>query len=324
MSANTRITITVEPITATFLHVEPEGPARWRAAPWRGLVRWWFRALAGAALDRQAVWERERALFGSADAPSPVAFRVFPLDGGAAEQRVRMNPSGTSQERRYTATRSAIVPAARSGTRVVLAPSGSPSSEASCLEQAYAAFWVACHFGGVGQRSRRGAGSVRMSAVEGIDAPAPIRAGAPADLAAGLARGLAQARRRLGLETLRSLAGPEPEFPILHPACATAWVVEGRGAPSELAVRERLMDVRRGLPGHRSRGLEPEFGFAERRARLASPVWVRVAHVDEQRTLFVITLLRHTAARGARWGSVEEFVRALGTPTPVKLGGAGA
>jgi CRISPR/Cas system CMR-associated protein Cmr1 (group 7 of RAMP superfamily) len=50
-----RIEMAIETVTPTFLHVEPEGEARWRAAPFRGLARWWFRAIAGAACAARGV-----------------------------------------------------------------------------------------------------------------------------------------------------------------------------------------------------------------------------------------------------------------------------
>lgn len=315
-----RIMIDIEPVTATFLHVEPEGPARWRAAPFRGLARWWFRALAGAALDRTDIFRHERELFGSADHPSPVALRAFPMAAAVAAP-ARINPSSQAGPR-YGAMRSAILPASSgegAGVSLMLLPASPAGPGPAFLEQVYASLWAACHFGGVGQRSRRGGGSLRFRRVQGIETPGPAHADIAGNLATALERGLAEARRRLRLGTLRRLDRAEPEFPVLHPACAKAWVVEGPGATSELAVRQRLMDSRRGLPGHRPDAREPEFGFAGR-DRLASPVWVRVAAFDQQRTLFVVTLFRHAAARGARWENVETLVGRLGRPVEVNLG----
>ena len=57
-----KISIEVEAVTATFLHVEPQGEARWRAAPFRGLARWWYRAVVGAAFSPEIVRKKEESL----------------------------------------------------------------------------------------------------------------------------------------------------------------------------------------------------------------------------------------------------------------------
>ncbi|HWP34528.1 MAG TPA: type III-B CRISPR module RAMP protein Cmr1 [Thermodesulfobacteriota bacterium] len=316
-----RILLTLEPVTAAFVHVEPEGDARWRAAPFRGLARWWFRAMVAAAVGPDEVRTREERLFGSAATPSAVIVRV--RDCVNTTRQFRINPTRRSNDadrtKRYTATRSALVPvgARVEGARVEieLCPpnAGAPSEP---VRQAYAALWVALHFGGVGQRARRGAGSLRMRAVRGVDELLPIEVADAGSYAAALSNGLREARRMLGVPQLRSL-GRETEFPVFHPECASVWVVSGRGLTDETEVRAYLMDVRRELPSHAQSGhQEPEFGFAGR-TRLASPVWIRVADFNRERTLFVVTLFRHRR-RGVsirpRWSNVEEeFVSRLGT-----------
>jgi CRISPR type III-B/RAMP module RAMP protein Cmr1 len=314
-----RILVTVQPVTATFLHSEPEAEARWRAAPFRGLTRWWFRALVGAAFDEREVREREVALFGSAESPSPVVMRV--RSGAGNSQQFLINPSGRSGDKRYSAKRSALAPAG-AGVDLELRPAGR-GVHPDILRQAYAALWAAAHFGGFGQRSRRGAGSLRMVRVQGVERPVPVIEGDADRYAAALAEGLRAAREALGAMRLRSL-GPEASFPTLHPKCASVWVVGGPGMTSETDVRRHVMDVRRGLPSHSGPGREAEFGFAGM-DRLASPVWIRVADFDPDRALFVVTLLRHRPERVAqpRWENVEAFVRALGAEgVPVDLGGA--
>jgi CRISPR type III-B/RAMP module RAMP protein Cmr1 len=314
-----RITVELEAITATFLHLEPRGEARWRAAPFRGLARWWFRAVVGAAWTLGEVRQREAALFGSAESPSPVVVRIIP--GRGSPVRARVNPSGRPEDRgnnRYTFEAGALGAGARA--TLELLPASPGPAVAATLSQAYAALWVALHFGGVGQRSRRGAGSLRMVGVSPGNGPQPVQKRGARDHAEQLASGLARARAALGAGSLVAPGGV-PDFPVLHPDWSEAWVVEGPGARGETEVRGRLMDARRGVPSHRTGAREPEFGYAGRDGRLASPVWVRVAEFTPERTTFVVTLLRHGGARRANWGNVTTLLEKLGsTRIPVELG----
>jgi CRISPR type III-B/RAMP module RAMP protein Cmr1 len=309
-----RIRVTLEPVTAAFVHIEPEGEACWRAAPFRGLIRWWFRAVVGAATSKEELRQREARIFGTAESASSVAIRI--RQRGMHSGSFAINPSNATDPR-YTATRKALVPR-NAKVELEIAPTDLRGSF-EAVREAYAALWVASHFGGIGQRSRRGAGSLRLVAVTGIDQLGPITATDHQEYAKALSAGLRVARRLANASNLRS-GGPESGFPVLHPDCAAVWVVRGPGHGDETEVRRYLMDIRRGLPTHRSRPVEPEFGLAGRR-RLASPVWVRVADFNRQRTLFVVTLFRHRPREvpAPDWRNVEEFVTRLGDRVEVDL-----
>lgn len=298
-----RIEIDLEAVTATFLHVEPDGAAAWRAAPFRGLARWWFRAVKGAALggDSAALRKEEEGTFGTATSPSPVVFRILHAKGD--QEGFPLNPGAGSRGRQ--AWTKALRPGASATLEIALTPW---SEDPERLRQAYAAVWLALHLGGVGQRARRGGGSLKIAELriaEVADAealPRPVRATELDAHARELAAGIEAAQRILG--TPRRIASPS--FPILHPE--HSWVAVSKGpAGDESAVRTHLMGRRRTAPGHRGGAKEIEFGGI--RPRLSSPTWVRIAPGN----LFVSTVFRYETPSGpASWSNAEAFVRSLG------------
>jgi CRISPR-associated protein Cmr1 len=297
-----RIEIDLEAVTATFLHVEPDGPAVWRAAPFRGIARWWFRAVRGAALggDTTTLRKDEEATFGTASSPSPVVFRV--LNGRGELYQAPLNPGANSPGRE--APKKALRPGATATLELVPAPW---CSETDRLRQAYAAVWIALHLGGVGQRARRGAGSLRMVGVRTTDVPGedllprPIQTTDLDGHARELAEGVKAVQAILGAPVTLS----EPAYPMLHPGHSCVTVSKGISG-DEKTVRARLMNQRRAAPGHRGRARETEFGGIG--PRLSSPTWVRVAPGG----LFVTTIFRYRAPGAANWSNAEAFVRSLG------------
>lgn len=304
------IRLDVETLTATLLHVEPEGEARWRAAPFPGLARWWFRALVGASIPLDEVHQREAEIFGTAEEPSAVTFRIFPdTSSRMAPRKFDVNPGS-----QRNAMRSAIPPGSKATMEI--APVNDTSDAEAAVRQTYAALWAALYFGGVGQRSRRGAGRLKISHAQGLVAPKPVPVSSPTDYARGLEQGVREVRALLGVSVFRPL-DHEAEFLLMHPNCASAWVVglswprdNGTSVHAEARVRVAIMAARRNLDSHKARRTERECGSIT--GRLSSPTWVRVASIVEDSALLVVTLLRHRGAgTSTNWGNVEAYVRAM-------------
>jgi CRISPR type III-B/RAMP module RAMP protein Cmr1 len=318
-----KIKLNLETLTATFIHVEPEGEARWRAAPFRGVARWWFRALVGASVPPDEVRRREARVFGTAEDPSSVVFRVFPdvsaLTGGS---KFDVNPGSKRSAMRYA------IPPKHKAVLEIVPTEGGDGGQARARE-AYASLWVALHLGGVGQRSRRGAGSLMITDVQGIEAPTRVGDSAPGGYKQQLEQGLRDARRILGVSTLRRLES-EAEFPVLHKDCASTWVLRlslgdggaGKQTNTDGRVRLAIMEARRTLPSHEAGKAEREFGSVHP-SRLSSPTWVRVANISGGSALLVVTMLQHRGAgTGVNWKNVEAFVKAMDPKAQnVDLGG---
>ncbi|MCS7062140.1 MAG: type III-B CRISPR module RAMP protein Cmr1, partial [Anaerolineae bacterium] len=228
MSEPLSLTVTLETVTPLFL-----GGANPRAAPelrppsFRGVMRYWLRALVGAA-GEQAMREQENRLFGVVGdqaSAGAVSLRLS-LPTHLPKQtysRLSDKRMGTgylwfaARGTRNEPERHAIMPTTFSLT--LLTPrSKQPERD---LEQIAAVLWLLTRLGGVGARSRRFAGGVQVADVQsphtpdGLIARLPIRANSPKELADEIAQGIQTARRLFGLQ---KLATPAPsQFDVLHP-----------------------------------------------------------------------------------------------------------
>jgi CRISPR-associated protein Cmr1 len=299
-----RISVNLETVTAAFLHVEPDGEARWRAAPFRGIARWWFRAIVGAAFPPEEVREQEAELFGTTEMPSKIIVRVLDFSQPSTSSQMSVNPGGG----KHDALRYALLPGSKA--RLELIPAAHCSHPQEALDKVYACLWTALHLGGIGQRSRRGAGSLRTILQTGHDGLLrPATASDPFLYAKELSEGLHEVRRILNADRVRVKCSPE--YPLLHPSCAQIRVVSGPWGGSEESVRAGIMTIRRNhhrQPYISNQG-EHEFG-AVRDGRLSSPLWVRVAEISDDHSLIVITLMKHKGAdaKQAQWKYVEDFM----------------
>jgi len=168
----------------------------------RGAMRFWFRALAGMALgpDLAKLAEAEARVFGDSEKSSaghdgrwssPVALRLPSPPAAVDESRpdwlgddpdhsrwiVYLLGQGLGDVRgvaRHSGRRPVTKPHVRHGTRFDLqmrfAGSERASEEVAAL--AVAALWLTCAYGGVGARTRRGFGGLRITGAAG-DLPEP-------------------------------------------------------------------------------------------------------------------------------------------------------
>lgn len=297
-----KIDLDIEAVTAVFNHVTPDGGAVWRAAPFRGAARWWVRALLGGSGDEGAVRERESAIFGTAEEPSKIVVRVFP--NGTLNKKYDVNPGSN---------KSAQKDALPQGSRARLSLSVSPyGGGLETLSEAYGSMWLALHLGGIGGRSRRGAGSLRVLSCSPPGAsPQPITATTADRYARDLEAGIAEIRRAFRLEGYRL---QQAGFPVLHPNHCRIVVAQTRWTGDETAVRRSLMTQRRNVSSHLNRAPEPQFGSIK--PRLSSPLIVRVAAIDKNGAIIVMSLFRHAgAALGGtqpNWKAADELIDSIG------------
>jgi len=295
-------------VTPAFLGgAEPNQRAELRSASFKGLLRYWYRALDGEYRSTMAgqgpSWEQH--FFGSTETgQSPCLLRIRPWsEGDARWERSRyVRPLGSGagqggfqrgtgrqgengiQYLGYSLTlggndRKAIFPHGGSfGLRALLRP-GWDSAE---VRRAWtAALWLLVHIGGVGTRSRRGLGSLRIEAWDGWDEPPelplPCKAATPDEW---------QNRMNQGLRMLRSWFPVEStdEHTALTSACR--YVILNTGYETwEEALDEaglRFQRFRRGhpLPERSGFGL-PLTGFnLPGIKRLASPLFLRVVKLQ--------------------------------------------
>lgn len=192
-----RQTIDLEIVTPCFLG-GTKGTAEWRAASIRGHLRWWFRAVAGAAFrgDLDEVRDAEDLLFGSTERGSLLRIRTFNTPavtpGGehcalgqvlTAEQIAELwgdNNAATVRRLRLAQDGSRPVhylgfgpiignrldrPYLRPGSSVQIEIVWMRSVDESLRRLFDQALWAWLHLGGIGGRCRRGFGSLQQTPV---------------------------------------------------------------------------------------------------------------------------------------------------------------
>lgn len=284
------LSVRVETVTPMFLGgADPRGAPELRAASFRGVMRFWLRALLGAYLGNslKALGLAESAVFGSTDGASPTVVRVRGkpqyIDLEQRPGRVGYNYLYWSLFLQRTDKKlHCIAPGSIFEVSLSLR---SGIHQEQVLWQAGAALWLTIRLGGLGSRSRRTLGSLaaREEPAPGFDLPLPpfvSTASSPAALAAEL---------EASLSVLRSVErdnneGPSREFNVLHKDRCSIWVVSGsRPWPTWEAAAEEmgiaLRAFRQEMPLHERVALGlPLKGAPENLpSRYASPLILTIA-----------------------------------------------
>lgn len=256
--------------TALFMH-GTAGPhlVEVRPAAFRGAMRYWFRAVTGPFVALADLRRLEEELFGGAHGQQlTVRCRVRRMYKDISTKLRRPLPHKEQQPVEIAAIREG------SGFELQLwRVAGGAQWE--CAQHA---LWLALHLGAFGQRARRGAGSLSITASDSGLLPAlapPLELG---ELRGRLEAGIRAARGAfLALARDSGLAvSAEPErrgFPVLRRG---AVLVEALGAGSEEEQRQTLMLRLRDFKN-------PVFGLPLKldgrwvgKGRWASPLWVRL------------------------------------------------
>lgn len=238
-----RMTISFRVVSPLFLAgSEPRGAPELRPASFRGALRFWLRALLGASLDHQPLdrlldqlHQEEKKVFGDAgeDSGSPIVVRV-----AGAPPPGRFTPSSNPGVRYLFFSMGQRERDPRTGQTTTIwrecflpdnnfdlilqtrLPGSSPELELAFTRGA-AALWLLTHLGGLGARSRRGAGSLQATGEpSGWPDKLPalqVQATTPAQLTAELQAGLRRLRDATGLSLLQTMRAPSA-FDVLHPA----------------------------------------------------------------------------------------------------------
>lgn len=233
-----QIRLTLETVTPLFLGgADPRGEPELRPASFRGALRFWLRALLGARLgdtDLKALHQAETAVFGDASqgSGSPIIVRVAnppqpgrfpaPRDPGlryllfSVGQRERDRRTG----RTTTIWRDCFPPDSTFDLILQMRSPGQSQAQEMTFKRAAAALWLLVHLGGLGARSRRGAGNLQATGnpagwPEGLPALS-VQAKSPATLKSELERGLEYLRSATSLPANGRVRSPSA-FDVLHP-----------------------------------------------------------------------------------------------------------
>ncbi|MCG8349650.1 MAG: type III-B CRISPR module RAMP protein Cmr1 [Chloroflexales bacterium] len=235
------IQIELETVTPLFLSGADQEVTELRAPAFRGVLRYWLRALHGAtesSPERVAkVAAAERDVFGDTTRRSSLTLRVR----GQPKSKPPWDPSGAQhglqyllfsvRQRNLRPRSDDIRPSVSAGEsfELTLQQHGKAPDD-HALRQGLGALWLLCNLGGLGTRSRRGAGSLAVRNVtytanddaqaKQIQAlldqlpPLTTTATTPEELQSSLADGL---RRLWGDRPPAPSDNSVPSFDLLHP-----------------------------------------------------------------------------------------------------------
>lgn len=183
-SCGSRATFDVEFVTPCFLGGAAAGSAEWRAASIRGQLRWWYRAVSAnrCQSNMSKLRELETSVWGSSDRRSSVIVRTSRLPPSSVEHKAvsfQSHREGSGKEsisgqaylgygpvvyakegKQFQNSRSFIQPQTRADFSLIRTHGSFSEEERQALN-----CW-AC-FGGIGARSRRGWGSLKVTTSEG-------------------------------------------------------------------------------------------------------------------------------------------------------------
>src|SRR5581483_9708130 len=325
------VTLECETVTPLFLGgADPRGIPELRPPSLRGAMRYWFRALAGES-DMARLQKREAAVFGSQERASPLGVRVSfaqtpPIKQWGPPRWPPGSAAGQGQVNGLVylgfAFRAAGKQPARQavdiGWRFQVRLS---APEERTLRQALAAFWALLYAGGLGSRTRRGFGTIRIVAPPAMapdDLPALLlTARTPQEVAVQLGEGLRAARQ--AVETGHT--APAAGYAVLVPTAIEATVLGHVWSSWHAALADigQLMAKHRQplsprmqelLGSPRSQPSYPRAGFglpivyyspatgqpltlgATTISRRASPLWIRPLYLAPEQYVVVLWLSR--------------------------------
>ena len=229
------ITLTLETVTPMFLGgADPRGEPELRAPSFRGAMRYWLRALVGAA-DEHLMRQREDYLFGVGGEQATAGTINLRVTSARFDTKSYTDLSDNTQGISYLwfsarktkreEERSAIMPF-QCQLKLSLPRSKQLKTD---LEQALAILALLTRLGGVGSRSRRFAGAVQVAKIETNDnlpstaARLLMQSASPKELAQEISSLIQVARGTFGIH---QLTNPAPDqFDVLHPEVCQIFVL---------------------------------------------------------------------------------------------------
>jgi len=290
------VTFTLRTLTPLFLAGADQTKAELRAPTFRGLMRYWLRALLGGltGTDKhglEQVIEAETALFGNTKTASAIRIKVRTLTGMDRTEEFKREGSGRNVTGRdyllWSMERFGGKPRRRYFIPGIQFEVTLSAQDILKLKQALATFWLLTQLGGIGSRSRRCAGSVLVQTVEGnisdlqFEIPSSIE-----DL---------QMRLKQGIDASRKLCNITPTsvrnatFDVLAPSVCSIWILCDTQHPWQTpkaamdAIGASLQIYRRGIsPLWRRKifGLPLKDVSGKRRA---SPLLLRVTPIQPEK-----------------------------------------
>jgi len=300
-----QVTFTLRTLTPLFLAGADQTSAELRAPTFRGLMRYWYRALIGGIVGANKetlplVMKAETAIFGATDIGSHISIRISEASKDPQrfrrESYSRENVSGrdyllwsmaaSGKGERYKPDR--LLFPKDTIFRVTLSSKGDDDTK---LQQAIVAFWLLTHLGGIGSRSRRCAGSVTVD--DNIDgdanktgltfAPPENREDLQHQISEGIKITQKLARESLPANSLPSVT--QTTFDALAQKTCSIWILHNdnwRTPDTAMrAIGSNLQTYRSDLPLQSRTVFGLPLMGVENRLRHASPLLLRIVELQK-------------------------------------------
>ncbi len=289
-----QLELTLETVTPLFLAgADARGTPELRPPAFRGAMRYWLRAALGGVIgdnNLDALHKLESAVMGNTDFGSPIQLR---LQGSLESSNYKILPH---KEGREAGQRKAF-----NAKQVFnLTMRQLRTSDEAIWQMACSALQLALLFGGIGLRSRRGFGTLRIT---NSSDPKLIKS-MPQSLpewekyvtyatsqAMTVARHLAVAQK---VPTINLPKGPT-RFPCANQS-GMIWICDLDAKDGVDAVRQLMAKTRN----------DSAFGGIGREYRQASPLWVRVIPLDDKYGLLCTVVASNF--KGSDYRRVREFL----------------
>lgn len=294
------LTITLETVTPLFLGGAEAQDRTKRPAPelrppaFRGALRYWLRAaLGGVISDRnlEGLHTLESAVFGSTDYGSPIHIRLpDPLRLQSGEEKILPHKDGSQAGQRK---------AFKAGQKLELIMSQWRSRDEAVWNAACATLNLTLVFGGVGLRSRRGYGTLRVvqSSNPVLVPVTPITLEGwqqhikqVAENAVASIRDLAHAR---GVSPINLSAGP-----ARYPCATRMGLIRLCPLKETASAMAAVVQFMKGVPRIPALG-----GISPRQA---SPLWMRPIQLDKQYGLLLTVVA--SQFNGANYSDVQSLL----------------
>ena len=293
--------VKLETVTPLLLHGADNKTPELRPPSFRGAMRYWWRAALGGVIgdkNLEALHELEGAVFGSTKRGSPISLRLKALD--IEKTKADLLPH-----------KSKFIPSGALGGTFELILTQPRHDDALVWEAACASLELALTFGGVGQRSRRGYGALRIvAATEDKVKPFPTTKHAwkrhvqrVSQQAIDVAMGIAV--QTLGSDNLgraKSLAD--------YPCATNTGLIRLYDIGADTAMEAVTRFMRKTKKKRVFGGVNP---------RQASPLWMRPIQTGSSSYGLLCTVLT-SDFRDANYDYVEKFLKDLGGE-PLKVKG---
>ncbi len=226
MASEMHGSITLELVTPAFIGgAEPRGKPEFRIPSLRGALRYWWRALFGAGVeDWTTLLQKESELFGSTKKASAVQLHLLSQNDAQVLDYSAIIPHDFSSVNYlwFSAKKRSAIAAGSQYQIAITFRHQDPELQ----NQFYAALWLLTRLGGIGTRSRRGAGGIQVVDIQSSSQlsnlpPLPIRATTVEQFGKELQSGIQQLRRNVSTNTLPS----QPTFHLLHPEFAEICLI---------------------------------------------------------------------------------------------------